>query len=68
MLLLICLILRLQEERNANYTMSKMLSLLSGLGYMYNLRRVPNDTMLLTHLHRALGKYNMQTLLRDVCT
>ncbi|CAH2232839.1 jg16603 [Pararge aegeria aegeria] len=56
----------LQEERNKNYTEKEMLSLLHGLGWLYNQQSIDDKQVQAMKLHRALGDYDVNELLRNV--
>lgn len=57
---------RLQEERNKNYTEKQMLSLLVGLGLLYNQQPMNEKLVEPMKLHRALGDYDVNELMRNV--
>ncbi|CAH2096240.1 unnamed protein product [Euphydryas editha] len=56
----------LQEERNKNYTEKQMLSLLLGLGLLYNNQPMNDKLVQPMKLHRALGDYDVNELMRNL--
>lgn len=57
---------RLEEERNKKYNKTEMMSLLFGLGQLYNLQVMTDDEMRTMQLHNALGEYDVTELMRNV--
>lgn len=58
---------RLKEERNKNYSDEEMLSLLYGLGQLYDMQTMPAENIVdPLKLHQALGDYRVHNLLRSV--
>ncbi|KAL0838871.1 hypothetical protein ABMA28_016896 [Loxostege sticticalis] len=55
----------IQEERNKKYTEKQMLSMLFGLGQLYDLAMENQDYTPL-QLHEALGHYDVNALLRNL--
>ncbi|CAF4917462.1 unnamed protein product [Pieris macdunnoughi] len=55
----------LKEKRNEKYNEKKMLSMLFGLGLLYNLQMDPNivDVM---ELHQTLGEYDVNELMKNL--
>ncbi|XP_050351289.1 sodium channel protein Nach-like [Nymphalis io] len=56
----------LQEERNKNYTEKQMLSLLLGLGFLYNQQPMNEKLVQPMKLHHALGEYDVNELMRNL--
>ncbi|XP_047533409.1 uncharacterized protein LOC125068352, partial [Vanessa atalanta] len=56
----------LREERNNNYTEKQMLSLLLGLGLLYNQQPMNEKLVQPMKLHRALGDYDVNELMRNL--
>ncbi|XP_069359551.1 uncharacterized protein [Maniola hyperantus] len=56
----------LQEDRNKNYTEKEMLSLLLGLGLLYNQQPMDKKQIQPMKLHHALGDYDVNELMRNL--
>ncbi|XP_041979423.1 uncharacterized protein LOC121733272 [Aricia agestis] len=56
----------LKEKRNKQYKEEEMLTMLSGLGLLYNLQTMNDLVVQPMKLHKALGEYNVNELLRDL--
>ncbi|CAH0715589.1 unnamed protein product, partial [Brenthis ino] len=56
----------LQEERNKNYNEKQMLSLLLGLGLLYNQLPMNEKRVQPMRLHKALGDYDVNELMRNL--
>ncbi|XP_063364288.1 sodium channel protein Nach-like [Cydia amplana] len=56
----------LKEERNKKYNKTEMMSLLFGLGQLYNLQGLSGDNMRAKQLHIALGDYDVTELMRNL--
>ncbi|XP_013145068.1 PREDICTED: sodium channel protein Nach-like [Papilio polytes] len=55
-----------KEERNKMYDEEGMLSLLVGLGLLYNIDPVDDEVVKPMQLHRALGVYDVNELMRNL--
>ncbi|XP_013164553.1 PREDICTED: sodium channel protein Nach-like [Papilio xuthus] len=55
-----------KEERNKMYDEEGMLSLLQGLGVLYNIDPMDNEVVKPMQLHRALGFYDVNELMRNL--
>ncbi|CAG9561971.1 unnamed protein product [Danaus chrysippus] len=56
----------LQKSRNKKYTEKEMLSLLIGLGLLYNNQPLDDKLVKPMELHRALGDYDVNELMRNL--
>ncbi|XP_072949205.1 uncharacterized protein [Epargyreus clarus] len=56
----------LKEERNSKYNEKEMLSLLFGLGMLYNFQPINDKSVQPMQLHRALGDYDVNELMRSL--
>ncbi|XP_059048526.1 sodium channel protein Nach-like [Achroia grisella] len=54
----------IKSERNKKYSEQAMLSLLYGLGQLYDLQPINEDSVPASELHLALGKYDVHELIR----
>ncbi|KAM3965321.1 sodium channel protein Nach [Aphomia sociella] len=56
----------LKADRNHNYNEQSMLSLLYGLGQLYNMQPVDDNAVPAMELHLALGEYDVHELMRKL--